>query len=801
MMLVRNLPMFLPVGLYLFVMGLLLLWLGRKNSRARSARAGCGVSRAVEAVVLLCGMLLAGFYAADVTHRNEAILLHLGDLRPAYAATHLVLLASVGVVLLAALILCIFGRTSAAVLLSVSVLMAYGALIKECRNNRVPYLMTLIAPEGSWEPVITYTFQFQDEPERQGDLWINDAYLGKMPLTISGRELYAKTPEFDQKAKEQYRQKALGSVREICQINLFTVKTHRANGQYFYTGGIQECFAKVQIGETLHRAFGYGMCQSKAAGRRYEYVVTIPPSLEEFQKTSERRGGGVATLLQKARLSGYRVDAEWKAALMSYGDDGWRAMRNAAVREEGFKELIDEWVREEYGIGRESAERIFERICSEADAEMVYRTGLVEGAAVEMIYGELDPASLARRYVKAIKSKKSFCSSRSTSEIGGQTHYGYDHRPSEGHPEGLLPASVSVVRHALELWDRRLDEEDDGADNVIEKEVTPAILIYWYDVELAGVFGGSVYEEHLLRQYRRERRLEGVELAHQDRVYKQGMDLNRWLYYLVELDSPGGRAFRTEHSSVVKEMIDLLVTGMHNHYRTPPQFLFHDLELGRRSLAYRYWKDYLIAVEGSFPGWEYEKLEKRFAYLAKLGDLADEEMYKESWDRVNDEEFNMMNRLADLLETVPAARREFVSRYVFEDIQKRDVRNKEVIVRQLKFALARHGDEALLREFQDAAGSVEYQDEVRRFVGCDFAFNNPFVRVLAEHANPEVRKAVVALCTRYPTPEYVEMLGELLDDPDGWVRAAAEKASAELDRIRSLPISDLTASSGANRQV
>ena len=196
---------FLPLVFLLLMLGFVWGWLRRKDACAKSAAMGCGVSRCVEGVIFLSAAVVGAVVALRLNRYYDVVLYRLDELRPEYARTHVILAVIICLVLVAGFIACLRGRTSLAVVLSLAAVMFYAGVMNRCRMNQVGYLMTLIAPEGSWEPIINYTFKLQYPEDEPAELWLNNITMGKLPLTISGRQLYTKITEPGKKAKEVFR--------------------------------------------------------------------------------------------------------------------------------------------------------------------------------------------------------------------------------------------------------------------------------------------------------------------------------------------------------------------------------------------------------------------------------------------------------------------------------------------------------------------------------------------------------------------------------------------------------------------
>ena len=205
-----------------------------------------------------------------------------------------------------------------------------------------------------------------------------------------------------------------------------------------------------------------------------------------------------------------------------------------------------------------------------------------------------------------------------------------------------------------------------------------ADLLFYGDLEGAVKIGGPDVEKYLLRKYQRDRRIEGIDIPYKNRKWISGMHLSKALYWLCHLDSGVGQKFRKRRRDEVMKLAELLTNSPHNHDRKPPEFLFYDLEEGKKSLAYEYWPKYFYAVEKSWPGWEGDKLKKRWSYLAKLGDLAIFDMYMDCWGQVRDISELMGGRnLVEAVEVIGQDRKMEIVRANIEDLEQRQEKKRQ----------------------------------------------------------------------------------------------------------------------------
>jgi hypothetical protein len=432
-----------------------------------------------------------------------------------------------------------------------------------------------------------------------------------------------------------------------------------------------------------------------------------------------------------------------------------------------------------------------------------------------MILDKLDIEQLVDIYEWAVKSGRPMKSSSGGKEISeslASPHFWSEHEPSENHRKKVLPGSVSVIGHAIRLWDAKLDAESRTKPNIIEERISPAMLV-WRD---SLGFGGPVVERYLLRQYAGESRIEGINLKWKDRKYHFGLHLNRWLYSLAQSDNPVGRDFRKRYRQQVLALVDLLVESPFNHDTKPPEFLFLDLDQGKNSIAYEYWPKYFAAVESSSPPWDYAKMKKRWAYLARLGSSATFEMHMDCWRQVTDlHELMGGNHLVEAVETIPGDMRIQVAKAIVIELEKRIAAKRNRITSEKQataffdehgyvWALKRHlasiGDEESLRwwvsKLEQGPNNNE-RDRVMRILEGEKGLRHPLVKVLAREKNPELRLLVMGTLRNCSTSENRDILRRLLSDPDEEVHKAAEQVAAELKEIEDMPVERLVSQPAA----
>lgn len=783
----------------LLIIGLAALWLlgltrsGQKSFTAATAPVGSRVSRIAESVVLLC--IAGAIYLFIATNTNtNGMLLNLDRLTEPLRQIHIAAAGIVLAILIASVVISYFWRGGVGIVLATVALIGYGSFL----NGG---LMERIVPEEAYAPKVVYTFKVSGPFSGSEDLWINDVYLGKMPLTMTWEEFSEKVP-FMEEPPGGFQRDSRQPVEPWSRFTFFAMKKEERGSAFYYNTDSKDYYAKIRFnGQWAERIGGGG---GGGGGRWYrKYNYSFSSSFPDRDKLIKEENNRFDALIQKARLSNYSVVLEWVDTFETFNKERFWDLRTLAKNEPGFDNVMDDIARFEYDIPKtvdeQTARRVFERICRDADASMVYATGGIEGRAIELIYDKLDVNQLVADCNRALKSGRDLRVSASWrgDEYKDYKTYSHDIGTSELRNKPL-PGSFSVIRHAVWLWDKKLDVEHPDRDNLIEAEITPLYIAFRDDVEAAAGLGGCILEEYLKRQYQRHRQLEGMDLGYEDYEYVDGQSLNKWLYYLVQLDTPGGKEFRRRYSSQTEKMLKLLIDNNMNHDKEPPDFLFFDLDQGKQSLAVRFWPEYSASIENSSPPWEESKLEKRLGYLARMGNLATDEMCTDCWKKVNLEEINNTGQIIQAVRTLPRQRQLILAQHILEDLKKRkdQIRyNQDWFIREMENYLSCLGDESSIEAYLSLEPEQKRSlwDEIQRIVG-GYVFKYDRGDVAADFiasGDAGLKKLAIEYLRETPTPENVALLTPLVQDADVGVKQAAQEAMKELEGIRQTPYQEL----------
>ncbi|MHC4638331.1 MAG: HEAT repeat domain-containing protein [Planctomycetota bacterium] len=342
-----------------------------------------------------------------------------------------------------------------------------------------------------------------------------------------------------------------------------------------------------------------------------------------------------------------------------------------------------------------------------------------------------------------------------------------------------------------------------------KKKMSLADYLFYGNLESAVKIGGPDVEKYLLRQYQRDRRLQGNDIPYNNRKRIMGTNLNKAFYWLCYLDSEAGQNFRKKHRNEVMKFAELLTNTGFNHDRKPPEFLFFDLEQGKKSLAYEYWPKYFYSVEDSQPGWEPDKLKKRWAYLAKMKQAATFEMYMNCWDKVRDISKLMGGQnLVEAVETVPQDRRRKIVQAIIEDLEQRHEKKKQELGLEQQYSFFEEDEYiSCLRKYLAESGDAQSlqwwvsrlkpapnnhdPERLAQIFRSEKGLNHPLIKILAEHKDPDLRKMPLKAIRAYPTPTNRKILQVLLEDEDAQVRSVAEEVTSELDALAEMPLEKL----------
>jgi hypothetical protein len=787
------------------------------KSLPKSARVGNRVSRTAEAIIMLCaGVALFVFTATNPS--TNGMMLRLDQLRPAFAATNAIvaLCAALGV-LLAALI-CRLWRTSPAAVLMTIVLCGYGWLL----NGPPGDLLERLAPQGSTKPVVPFCLRLSRSSAVGAELWVNGVSLGKMPVQTTLEEFVERVPYWPE-PPEGYKDKTdevhkphyspRGSrgysiyqrwsrfeLPELPQQYRMDPRPER-EGRYYY--------ARVKLDDEWGYFDGGG--GGGGSGGRYTYTTE-----RHFPAVFPKRQQRLEKMLDKARLSDYRVDADWFSTMETFGQDGPLAVRRAMEKEPDMINVLDDWAKWKYDLDQvtdaESAWSVFQRICAEADLLGSYSTAGVAGRAVELLAPHLDAERIVKRAVKLIRSTRNY--GWGSWILNGRLQFGVSYR-AEGLATGAgrtlggwrggrgnrLPVGGYAVAHAVWMLDEFLDAQDNAHPNIVEREVVPALICWHNDwtpsLRIAACFGGPDIGSFLWRQ---NWRAGADQVPFKQRMHMAGEDVNGWLFLLANLRSPLGAKFRRERARTLMDMADRIHPESIEDYgllgQNPFGFLFID-----NNLALKYWPRFRARTTSRDKG--YRALKQQFHYLVNMEPVSTVDMYLDAW-RAYSHDYDNFQEALSALKNLPETKKEEVISAI-EQAVKEDVSHIKGFPGDdedgCRDYLLRHIEDDEWTANREARDIIEnLKAKTDKYKGESVATwleherpDHPLVKMLAEAKEPASRLLVMGALKAQPTPENRKVLEKLLNDSDEHVRSAAVEAQEYLKDLATMSFDRLLA--------
>lgn len=644
------------------------------------------------------------------------------------------------------------------------------------------------------------------------DIWVNDVYLGKIPVQTTIEEFAAKVPywptppegyeqgRYDVSVPACYSMDGTATNNRLKTLVVF--EAPRLDLLHWQSGGYHpgKYYARVEYAGEI----GLGDVGGGSTGGSSSYQCRSSSCVNVTFPEREKR---LDHLLGQVRLSGYKADPRWLEGIQTYGDDGWLALRQAAEKEPKLFEALDAWAIWHYGLdgvdGPDSAWQAFDRIRAEADRSQCYVTLSAAGRAVELIAKHLDPERLVAEAECILKEAEEY--SLVWWNAYGQTHFGIVTRPQGWNTTGgtthygkscggqpLLP-SAAVVAHAIWLSNEYLGAEQEKAPNIAQERLVPKLIRYGYrndflgsssaiELRMATTLGGPHIDRFLLRQnWSDEPSFDKAPEAH---AWIDGKTVNGWLYLIAQLRAPGGRMFRVEHGDALLQLAETLCgKSVNSDSLRSIDFVFWDLDRGKESLAYRFWPRYREIARKTSPS----ALRTQWEYLVHIDPVSTPKMYVECmWENAGLP--NILELPCGALDRLPDERRVLVVDALLAEVPRfAGPQGLEGLDRDM----IRKLEHAKLPKQYDVQDTLKMlgtgEDDAKRENIAKWLEHteptSPVVAVLARHENPRFRSLVFGAIQEHPSPENRDILIALLNDPDESVRAKANETAQALEKL------------------
>lgn len=620
-------------------------------------------------------------------------------------------------------------------------------------------------------------FEIENCPDG-ADLFVNGVHVGQTPLSVSVVELFRKIPVW---TYDDCRAHNRAEADQDAVLKL--PESHRTRWESAHLGLNRRQLAEfdarnVFVAADYNGMKGYTRPASLKTQSKSTHEIALHTRFPVWEAQIEE-------LLDRARMQGYAPSAQWYKAFESYGSTMWARLYELSHDEPEVLTLLDNWARQRYTLqtvdSSSSAIEKLNGICEEVahDKERTYDSRSLRGRAVDLLVPVMNTSDLvafAERFAGA-EMPRSF--SRSV-DATSQFFLRVDSVACDRDFLRLLP-----VVHALRSKDKALDRESATA-NEIEERFAP-VLLRRHCLDEAILLGGPVTEKYLSRQDWRAP-------VDDDRAYVSvGINENRvnmWFMTLARLDSEAGHRFRREHAG---ELLDVARTAFgpsnldDSSVPRSLDFLFLDAAEphARPSLAMQFW-GHFDRILGS----DDAALAMRWDYLGKMWPESTPNMFAEAFMQTDSESF-----WASLPRTMSAADRFAVYFAVYEAVDKRLASNPDE-------GRTRRHLEKIRREIETLPHAAAASMFIARYESGEYPYTtdhlheqirfdttrHDHVAQLAEHEDPEFRRAALAPIRNHPIPRRLKLLETLVHDSDASVAAEARTIRLELDLLLKAPL-------------
>jgi hypothetical protein len=700
----------------------------------------------------------------------------------------------------------------------------------------------------SYENDVAYTIIVNNHPG--ADIWVNDVYLGKSPIQISLKEFIKKVPywpEPPQDINNKIGKKSLayrdyGGWGTQSQSQWIEFRIPRMPESFEFSNSyrrdpkarakrsekqealkqkakdpkhLRTYYARTQLGDAVgygnfHGGDGLsGSHSSRGSTFRGECRLEVDFPLRDLC---------IEKLLDVARMSDYEVDDTWLNAMSSYGNDGWQALHRHAYRdwigsgklyyrwltpqvsEPGILKVMNAWASRRYGLNevtnKESAWDVFRELCSSADSNNDYSTNSLEGHALGLLLSKINHEQLVECAKQLIRTRK-------FRQMAFYTYSNWTQQPIE-YPKDedhrkALPSDYLIVDAILRL-DRYLDSIDDTSPNIIERQVSKAILFWQGPVNfpafrLAVDIGGPDLAPYLTKCWQGSLRGDS-RFRHGFSTSSIPDDVNLWLFLLARMNGDQGKEFRSEYADDVLKLIEQISEDRFREtlFWGTLDFISKDVELGDQCVGAKYWPEYFQLVKNSAEDHQNDKLQRLWSYPIRIEPVMPAETYVRCW-RETEDRHGKFRRSLHLLEVLPAEKQRLVLKGLKEELKLRpdNIKDRLALTSKSEIGWLQKELDRMLAQTDDAAFAQyiikDLQGRRYRWSIQDWLLQERpghiVGEIMAESNDIKLRQISVKLLANHPTPHRMELLGKLTEDPYELVSTAARQAVEELDHFKS----------------
>lgn len=638
------------------------------------------------------------------------------------------------------------------------------------------------------------TFNVVGDNVGSAELWVNGVCLGNTPLAMTEREFLAKVPRWD-KPPDGFEKKE------------YVLDT--SHGSQWGVVGFEQrpCWVEIDgysVPEALRQSKWY--YQAKYAG---EWGVddgassggqTIAPGFIFLN-----RGERLKSLLNLARLTDYHVDEKWIAAIETYNEDGWVALRKAVAIEPGMIHVLDDWANWKYHLQfvqtPKDAWNVLQQICLEAEQRGEYISASVAGRAVEILAQRLDPEQVAVSACRLLLYYDGYAVSRWS--LAGKMHFSFTgwnglHIKIDDQSQGGavfasgrndLPPRGYVIAHAVwELW-----QLNRGRD-LIQDQIAPALVAQHYDglggqlpLEIAAQIGGPKVDEFFLKQISPPDP-RGSDWQNKISIGYSNDQVDKWNYLRGILNDGAGEEFRNRNIDVLTAMDEQLIRGNHSfELDRETDFITAD-----RPSAIAFFPRFVQITRDQSPN---DAIGFQWKYLNRIDAPVSE--YVDAWNQAKPmSEQAFWSAIRALHAGLDTSKRIEIVRQIISQMQqdphaiKPDradsdpnrndlmwLQNNEKLP-EIDLYLKTLADN--IAHLSDNPPRWPNRMETELWLEQPEAGNSSVVKTLADSADARLRALALCSVRGVSNSANRQILQQLLNDPDPTVRTEAEKVDAEL---------------------